>query len=75
MVSMIFTSILAVISTATFIGNILVDTTFVKTPSLRTSTNYYIVNQLSTKFYSRDHAPKKKKNILVNIFSRRVPVP
>ena len=44
MVSMMFTSILAVISTATFIGNILVATAFVKTPSLRTSTNYYIVN-------------------------------
>ena len=44
MVSMMFTSIMAVISTATFIGNVLVATAFIKTPTLRTSTNYYIVN-------------------------------
>jgi len=36
---------LSVISAAAFIGNILVATTFIKTPSLRrTSTNYFIVN-------------------------------
>ena len=39
-----FTWILTVISSAAFIGNILVVATFIKTPSLRTSTNYYIVN-------------------------------
>ena len=44
LVSTMFTSILAVISLAAFIGNILVVATFIKTPSLQTSTNYYIVN-------------------------------
>ena len=44
LVSTMFTSVLAVISSVAFIGNILVATIFVKTPSLRTSTNYYIVN-------------------------------
>lgn len=43
-VSAMFTMSLSVISAVTFIGNILVATTFVKTPSLRTSTNYFIVN-------------------------------
>lgn len=43
-VSAMFTTSLSVISAAAFIGNILVATTFIKTPSLRTSTNYYIVN-------------------------------
>ena len=44
MVSAMITSSLSVISAVTFIGNILVATTFIKTPSLRTSTNYFIVN-------------------------------
>lgn len=43
-VSAMFTMSLSVISAAAFIGNILVATTFIKTPSLRTSTNYLIVN-------------------------------
>ena len=44
MASIVFTSILSVISSTALIGNILVAATVVKTPSLRTSTNYYIVN-------------------------------
>ena len=44
MVSAMFTLALSVISAAAFIGNILVAATFIKTRSLRTSTNYYIVN-------------------------------
>lgn len=44
MVSAMFTVSLSVISAVTFIGNILVATTFIKTQSLRTSTNYFIVN-------------------------------
>ena len=43
-VSAMFTMSLSVISAAAFIGNILVATTFIKTPNLRTSTNYFIVN-------------------------------
>ena len=43
-VSAMFTTSLSVISAAALIGNILVATTFIKTPSLRTSTNYFIVN-------------------------------
>ena len=42
--STMFTLTLSLISTAALIGNVLVTTTFIKTPSLRTSTNYYIVN-------------------------------
>ena len=44
MVSTMFTLALSVISAAAFIGNILIAATFIKTRSLRTSTNYYIVN-------------------------------
>ena len=44
LVSTMFTSVLAVISLVAFSGNILVVAAFIKTPSLRTSTNYYIVN-------------------------------
>ena len=44
MVSIMFTLALSVVSVAAFIGNALVATTFLKTRSLRTSTNYYIVN-------------------------------
>ena len=43
-VSASLTSILAVINTITLIGNMLIVTVFFKTPSLKTSTNYYIVN-------------------------------
>ena len=43
-VSTMFTLALSVISAAALIGNVLVSTTFMKTRSLRTSTNYYIVN-------------------------------
>jgi len=39
-----FTLTLCVISIAALIGNVLVVLTFIKTPSLRISTNYYIVN-------------------------------
>ena len=44
MVSLMFTLALSVISVAAFIGNVLVVLTFIKTRSLRTSTNCYIVN-------------------------------
>ena len=44
MVSIMFTLALSVISAVAFFGNVLVATTFIKTRSLRTSTNYYIVN-------------------------------
>ena len=43
-VSTLIIAITSVISLAAFIGNFLVTLTFLKTPSLRTSTNYYIVN-------------------------------
>ena len=43
-VSKLFTVLLSTVSLAAFIGNFLLVATFVKTPSLRTSTNYYIVN-------------------------------
>ncbi|KAL9972293.1 hypothetical protein ACROYT_G018576, partial [Oculina patagonica] len=43
-VSIFFTTAMAFISSAAFIGNILVIVTVYKTPSLRTSTNYYYVN-------------------------------
>ena len=48
MASIMFTSTLSVISIAALIGNILVVVTFVKTPSLRISTNYYIVNMAAS---------------------------
>ena len=44
MASIMFTSTLSVISIAAHIGNVLVVVTFIKTPHLRISTNYYIVN-------------------------------
>ena len=44
MASIMFTSILTVISSTALIGNILVAATVMKTPSLLTSANYYIVN-------------------------------
>lgn len=43
-VSTLFIVLMSVISVAAFIGNALVTVTFLKTSSLRTSTNYYIVN-------------------------------
>ena len=43
-VSTLFLTMTSIISLAAFIGNFLVTVTFLKTPSLRTSTNYYIVN-------------------------------
>ncbi|CAH3017946.1 unnamed protein product [Porites evermanni] len=45
-----FTSILALITAVTFIGNMLIVTAFFKTPSLRTSTNYYIVSMAVSDF-------------------------
>ncbi len=41
---------MAIISSAGFIGNILVIATVYKTPSLRTSTNYYYVNMVVSDF-------------------------
>ena len=41
---------MAIISVAAFIGNILVLVTVYKTPSLRTSTNYYYVNMVVSDF-------------------------
>ena len=49
-VSTTFTSILAVISIVTLVGNMLIVIAFIKTPSLRTSTNYYIVNMAVSDF-------------------------
>ena len=43
-VSTLFTVLLSTVSLAAFIGNLLVIVSFAKTPSLKTSTNYYIVN-------------------------------
>ena len=43
-VSIFFTTAMAIISLAAFVGNILVIFSVYKTPSLRTSTNYYYVN-------------------------------
>lgn len=43
-VSIFFTSAMAIISLAAFIGNIFVILSVCKTPSLRTSTNFYYVN-------------------------------
>ena len=49
-VSTTFTSILAAISIVTLVGNMLIVIAFIKTPSLRTSTNYYIVNMAVSDF-------------------------
>ena len=46
--SIMFTSTISVISIAALIGNILVVVTFIKTPRLRISTNYYIVNMAAS---------------------------
>ena len=43
-VSIVFTTVFAIISVAAIIGNILVIASMYKTPNLRTSTNYYYVN-------------------------------
>lgn len=43
-VSTLFITITSVISFVAFTGNLLVTATFFSTPSLRTSTNFYIVN-------------------------------
>ena len=51
-VSVFFTTVLAVISLAAFIGNILEMTVVYKTPSLRTSTNFYYVNIAVSDFLS-----------------------
>ena len=44
LVSTLFIALMSVISMAAVIGNFLVTAAFCKSPSLRTSTNYYIVN-------------------------------
>ena len=44
MISTLFTVLLCTVSVAAFLGNLLVIACFVNTQSLRTSTNYYIVN-------------------------------
>ncbi|KAL9972296.1 hypothetical protein ACROYT_G018580 [Oculina patagonica] len=49
-VSIFFTTAMAIISSAAFIGNSLVITSVYKTPSLRTSTNYYYVNMAASDF-------------------------
>ena len=49
-ISVFFTSTMALISLAAFIGNILVIAVVCKTPSLRTSTNYYYVNMAVSDF-------------------------
>ena len=51
-ISAVFTSVLAVISLAAIIGNILVMSAVYKTPNLRTSTNYYYVNMAVSDFLS-----------------------
>ena len=50
LVSTTFTSILGVISIVTLVGNMLIVIAFIKTPSLRTSANYYIVNMAVSDF-------------------------
>ena len=50
MVCIVFTTVLAIISLAAFIGNILLMTVVYKTPSL--STNYYYVNMAVSDFLS-----------------------
>ena len=49
---MFFTTAMAVISLGAFIGNILVIAAVYKTPSLRTSANYYYVNMAVSDFLS-----------------------
>ncbi|XP_078370893.1 RYamide receptor-like [Oculina patagonica] len=49
-VSIFFTTAMAIISSAAFIGNILVIVAVYKTPVLRTSTNYYYVNMAVSDF-------------------------
>ena len=49
-ISISFTTAMAVISSAAFVGNILVITSVCKTPGLRTSTNYYYVNMAVSDF-------------------------
>ncbi|KAJ7377517.1 hypothetical protein OS493_028500 [Desmophyllum pertusum] len=49
-VSIFFTTAMAIISSAAFIGNILVIVSVYKAPSLRTSTNYYYVNMAVSDF-------------------------
>ena len=51
-VSLFFTTVLAVISLTAFIGNISLMTVVYKTPSLRTSTNFYYVNIAVSDFLS-----------------------
>ena len=51
-VSVFFTTALAVVNLAAVIGNIFVVVTVFKTPSLRTSTNYYYVNMAISDFIS-----------------------
>ncbi|XP_020618584.1 neuropeptides capa receptor-like [Orbicella faveolata] len=51
-VSVFFTTAMAVISLAAFIGNILVIAAVYKTPSLKTSANYYYVNMAVSDFLS-----------------------
>ena len=43
-ITTLFVVLLSIVSLAAFMGNLLVTVTCLKTPSLRTSTNYYIVN-------------------------------
>ncbi|XP_078370282.1 somatostatin receptor type 4-like [Oculina patagonica] len=49
-VSIFFTTVMAIISSAAFIGNFLVIFVVFKTPSLRTSTNYYYINMAVSDF-------------------------
>ena len=51
-ISIFFTTTMALISLAAFIGNILVIVSVYKTPGLRTSTNYYYVNMAVSDFLS-----------------------
>ena len=51
-VFIVFTTMLAIISLAAFIGNILVMMVAYQTPSLRTSTNYNYVNMAVSDFLS-----------------------
>ena len=51
-VSIFFTTTVAIIGMAALIGNILVIISVCKTPSLRTSTNYYYVNMAVSDFLS-----------------------
>ena len=50
MISTLFTALLSTVSVAAFLGNLLVIACFVNTQSLRTSTNYYIVNMAVSDF-------------------------